>query len=193
MHDRGKSDGPVVPAKLPNNAARAVAEAVEGRGPAKGNTAGETRSGHRAGEDAPSELDRVRRVAQRDREARFTALLHHVSLDRLRAAYGALSPRAAAGVDGVTWEAYGRDLEANLRDLHGRLHRGAYRARPSRRAYIPKTDGRLRPLGIAALEDKVVQRAVVEVLNAIYEADFLGARARARAKMLCTTFGCAQL
>jgi group II intron reverse transcriptase/maturase len=113
-------------------------------------------------------------VAQKDREARFTALLHHVSLDRLRAAYGALSPRAAAGVDGVTWEAYGRDLEANLRDLHGRLHRGAYRARPSRRAYIPKTDGRLRPLGIAALEDKVVQRAVVEVLNAVYEADFLG-------------------
>jgi retron-type reverse transcriptase len=108
----------------------------------------------------------VRRAAQKDTEARFTALLHHVDLDRLRAAYRALSPRAAAGVDGVTWQSYGQDLEANLRDLHARLHRGAYRARPSLRAYIPKADGRLRPLGIAALEDKIVQRAVVEVLNA---------------------------
>jgi group II intron reverse transcriptase/maturase len=116
----------------------------------------------------------VRRAAQKDKDARFTALLHHVDLDRLRAAYRALSPRAAAGVDGVTWQSYGQDLEANLRDLHARLHRGAYRARPSRRAYIPKADGRLRPLGIAALEDKVLQRAVVEVLNAIYEVDFLG-------------------
>jgi len=116
----------------------------------------------------------VRRAAQKDKEARFTALLHHVDLDRLRAAYRALSPKAAAGVDGVTWQSYGQDLEANLRDLHARLHRGAYRARPSRRAYIPKADGRLRPLGIAALEDKIVQRAVVEILNAVYEVDFLG-------------------
>jgi group II intron reverse transcriptase/maturase len=119
-------------------------------------------------------LDRVREVARRDKEARFTALLHHVDLNRLRAAYWAISPKAAAGVDGVTWDSYGQDLEANLRDLHGRVHGGRYRARPSRRAYIPKADGRLRPLGIAALEDKIVQRAVVEVLNAVYEADFLG-------------------
>jgi RNA-directed DNA polymerase len=174
MHERGKSDGPVVPAKPPNKAASAVAEAVEGRGPAKGNAASETRPGRRAGQGAPSELDRVRQVALRDREARFTALLHHVSIDRLRAAYLALSPQAAAGVDGVTWRAYGWDLERNLRDLHGRVQRGGYRPRPSRRAYIPKADGRLRPLGIAALEDKLLQRAVVEVLGAIYEADFLG-------------------
>jgi group II intron reverse transcriptase/maturase len=116
----------------------------------------------------------VRGVARRDKEARFTALLHHVDLDRLVAAYWAISPKAAAGVDGVRWESYGRDLEANLRNLHERVHSGQYRARPSRRAYIPKADGRLRPLGIAALEDKILQRAVVEVLNAVYEADFLG-------------------
>ncbi|MCA1678839.1 MAG: group II intron reverse transcriptase/maturase, partial [Actinobacteria bacterium] len=136
--------------------------------------ASKTRPGLRAGMSAPSALDRVRRVAQNDREARFTALLHHVDVDRLRVAYGALNPRAATGVDGVTWRAYGQDLEDNLRELHGRVHRGSYRPRPSRRAYIPKADGRLRPLGIAALEDKILQRAVVEVLNAIYETDFVG-------------------
>jgi len=174
MHDRGRSDSPIVPAKPSNKAARAAAEAVEGRGLAKGSTASKTRPGHRAGQDASSALDRVRRLAVQDKEARFTALLHHLSVERLRAAYLACRPQAAAGVDGVTWEAYGEDLEANLQGLHGRLHRGAYRAKPSRRAYIPKADGRLRPLGIAALEDKIVQRAVVEVLNAIYEADFLG-------------------
>jgi RNA-directed DNA polymerase len=174
MHERGKSDSPVVPAKSPNKVASAAAEAVEGRGLAKGNAASGTRPGRRAGVSAPSELDRVRRVAAKDKEARFTALLHHVSLQRLRAAYEALSPKAAAGVDGVTWLDYGQDLEANLRDLHGRVQRGSYRARPSRRAYIPKADGRLRPLGIAALEDKILQRAVVEVLAAVYETDFLG-------------------
>jgi group II intron reverse transcriptase/maturase len=113
-------------------------------------------------------------VAVGDRQARFTALLHHVDVDRLRAAYRAIRPQAAPGVDGVRWAAYGQDLEDNLRELHQRLHSGRYRARPSRRAYIPKADGRLRPLGIAALEDKIVQRAVVEVLNAVYEADFRG-------------------
>jgi group II intron reverse transcriptase/maturase len=122
----------------------------------------------------PNGLDRVRRIAATDKEARFTALMHHVSLDRLRQAYWAIRPQAAPGVDGVTWDAYGRDLEAKLRDLHTRIHSGSYRARPSRRVYIPKADGRLRPLGIAALEDKIAQRAVVEVLNAIYEVDFAG-------------------
>jgi RNA-directed DNA polymerase len=174
MNERGKSDGPVVPAKRPNTAGQPAAEAVEGRGPAKGNAVGKTRSGRRAGHGAPSALDRVREVARRDRDARFTALLHHVDRDRLRAAYLALSPKAAAGVDGVTWEAYGQRLEGNLQDLHGRLHRGAFRARPSRRVEIPKAGGGRRPLGIAALEDKIVQRAVVEVLGAIYEQDFLG-------------------
>lgn len=174
MNERGRSDSPVVPAKPPNNAGRPVAEAVEGRGLAEGNVASKTRPGHRAGQDASSALDRVRQAARQDKKARFTALLHHVDVDRLRAAYRAINPKAAVGVDEVTWQDYGWDLEANLEDLHGRVHRGSYRAKPSRRTYIPKTDGRLRPLGIAALEDKIVQRAVVEVLNAIYETDFVG-------------------
>ena len=174
MNERGKSDSPVVPAKLPNKAACAAAEVVEERGLAKGNTTRPTRPGHRAGPGVPRGLDRVREVARRDKEARFTALLHHVDLAGLRAAYWAIRPTAAPGVDGVTWDAYGQDVEANLRDLLARVHSGAYRARPSRRAYIPKADGRQRPLGIASLEDKILQRAVVEVLNAIYEVDFLG-------------------
>ena len=174
MYDREKSDGLVVPVKLSNNAQGGAAEAVEGSGPAKGNMAGETRPGLGAGQGAPSELGRVRRVAATDKEARFTALLHHVDVERLRMAYFALRPKAAPGVDGVTWADYGLELEENLRDLHARVHRGAYRARPSRRVYIPKPDGRQRPLGITALEDKILQRAVVEVLNAIYETDFLG-------------------
>ena len=147
---------------------------MEERGSTKGNTASKTRPGHRAGPGAPSALDRVRQVAVRDKEARFTALLHHVDVDRLRDAYRAINPNAAPGVDTVTWAAYGQDLEDNLRGLHERLHAGRYRARPTRRVYIPKADGRLRPLGIAALEDKILQRAVVEVLNAVYEADFRG-------------------
>jgi len=116
----------------------------------------------------------VREVAVRDKEARFTALLHHVTVSRLRWACWALSPEAAPGTDGVTWAAWGLDLEVNLRDLHERVQQGRYRASPVRRVYIPKADGRLRPLGIAALEDKVARRAVAGVLNAIYETDFLG-------------------
>ena len=148
--------------------------AGEERKRAKGNTDGETRPGRSAGPGVPGELDRVREVAVRDKEARFTALLHHVTISRLRWAYWAISSKAAPGTDGVTWGAYGLDLEANLRDLHERVRQGRYRASPSRRACIPKADGRLRPLGIATLEDKIVQRAVVEVVNAVYEADFLG-------------------
>lgn len=174
MNEGGKSDDLVVPAKPPNNAASAVAEVVEERRSAKGNTASKTRPGHRAGPGAPSALDRVRQVARQDKEARFTNLLHHVDVDRLRAAYRAIRPQAAPGVDGVTWAAYGQELDANLVDLHRRVHSGSYRAKPSRRVYIPKADGRLRPLGIAALEDKIVQRAVVEVLGAVYEVDFRG-------------------
>ena len=174
MNDRGKSDSPVVPAKPPNKPAVAGAEVVEGRGLPEGNTASKTRPGLRAGQGALSALARVRRIAKEDKDAKFTALLHHVDVDRLRAAYFALRPKAAPGVDGVTWHEYGLDLEANLRDLHRRVHCGSYRAKPVRRAYIPKRDGRLRPLGVAALEDKILQRAVVEVLNSIYEADFVG-------------------
>jgi len=174
MHDRGKSDGRVVPEKPPNKPGQPGAEVVEERRPAKGNAGSETRPGHRAGLSVSSELDRVRQVARRDKDVRFTALLHHVTVERLEVAYRAIRPGAAPGVDGVTWRGYGQDLEENLRDLHARVHGGAYRARPSRRAYIPKLDGRPRPLGVAALEDKILQRAVAEVLNAIYEVDFLG-------------------
>ncbi len=165
----GKSDRPVLPAKPPNKPALAGAEVAEGRGLPEGNTASETRAGHSAGMGVSSELDRVRQAARKDRDARFTALLHHVGVDRLREAYRAISSNAAAGVDGVTWRDYGMDLEDNLGDLHDRVQRGAYRASPVRRALIPKPDGRLRPLGVATLGDKIVQRAVVEVLNAIYE------------------------
>src|SRR5215213_10150589 len=174
MNECGRSDGRVVPVRPANKAAGAAAESVEERRPAEGNTASKTRPGHSAGPGAPSALDRVREVARRDKDARFTALLHHVNVDRLREAYWAIRPQAAPGVDGVTWAAWGQKLEARLADLHDRVHAGRYRARPSRRAYIPKADGRSRPLGIATLEDKIVQRAVVEVCNAVYEADFLG-------------------
>jgi RNA-directed DNA polymerase len=174
MNDDGQSDGPVVPAKPANKAASAAAELVEERGPAKGNTDSPARSGHSAGLRVPVGLDRVRQVAVKDKEVRFTALLHHVTVELLGEGFKALRRDAAPGVDGTTWEAYGQNLETNLHDLHGRLHRGAYRAKPSRRVYIPKADGRQRPLGVASLEDKVVQWALVAVLNAIYEPDFIG-------------------
>jgi hypothetical protein len=148
MDDRGKSDDLVLPAKLPNNALGGAAEVVEGRGSPEGNAASSTHSGLSAGQSAPSGLDRVRQLARQDKDVRFTALLHHVDVDRLRAAYFALRPKAAPGVDGVTWGEYGLELEDNLRDLHARVHRGSYRAKPSRRTYMPKPDGRLRPLGI---------------------------------------------
>jgi group II intron reverse transcriptase/maturase len=175
MNDPGQSDRPVVPAKSPNNAGASAAEGMEGRGLAKGNPSQQPapRTQSRAG--APSALARVREVAERDRKGRFTALLHHVyNVDHLRAAYFALKRDAAPGIDGETWQHYGEALEENLRDLSGRLARGAYRARPVKRAYLAKADGRQRPLGIPTLEDKIVQRTTVEVLNAIYETDFLG-------------------
>ncbi len=172
MHEDGKSDSPVLPTKPSNKAV--AAEMAEGRGLTKGNTARTTGSGLRAGMRVSQGLDRVRQAAERDKEARFTALLHHVDIDCLRSAFWAINPKAAAGVDGVTWEAYGESLEANLQDLHRRLHSGAYRAKPVRRTYIPKADGRQRPLGIASLEDKIVQGALVKVLNCIYEVGFLG-------------------
>ena len=121
------------------------------------------------------ELERVRQVASRDRKKQFTTLLHHVyRLDTLRRAYFGLKHAAAPGVDGVTWQQYGEHLEDNLRELASRLQRGVYRAKPTRRSYIAKADGRQRPLGVTALEDKIVQAALVEVLNAVYEVDFLG-------------------
>jgi group II intron reverse transcriptase/maturase len=175
MNGKGKSDRSIVPTKRPNKAATAAAEGVEGRDLTKGNADEQNadRAQHRI-KAAPSALDRVRERARQDKEATFTALLHHVTIDRLREAYRRLRRDAAPGVDGVTWEQYGMKLEDNLLALHARLHRGAYRAKPSRRTYIAKADGRQRPLGIASVEDKVVQRAVVEVMNAIYEEDFVG-------------------
>ena len=174
MNGRGESDRSVVPAKPSNKGAPAPAEAVEGRDLAKGNMSQQNASRTQSRTSAPSALARVRQAARRDKEAKFTTLFHHLTLDRLRNSFRQLKKKAAAGVDGVTWEQYDGALEENLRGLHDRLHRGAYRARPSRRVYIPKADGRRRPLGIASLEDKIVQRAVVEVLQAVYEEDFLG-------------------
>ena len=160
------------PATRPPNKPVGV-EAVEGRGSVEGNAVSDTRSGLGAGQGVSTNLAGVRAKA-RDRQVRFTALLHHVTVERLEFAYRALRPNAAAGVDGVTWDEYGQNLQANLADLHARVMRGAFRAVPVRRVFIPKPDGRLRPLGVTSLEDKIVQRALVEVLNAIYERDFLG-------------------
>jgi group II intron reverse transcriptase/maturase len=174
MNERDESDSSVVPQKRANNAASAVAESVEGRGLAKGNPREQNGSRTQGRNDATNALERIREAAKRDRKLKFTALLHHVyDIDRLRVAYGALKPSASAGVDGVTWHGYGQDLEKHLRDLSERLKRGAYRAQPVRRAYIPKADGQQRPIGVPTLEDKIVQRAVTEVLSAIYEQDFV--------------------
>ena len=175
MNGQGKSDRPEVPEKSPNNAGQPGAEGMEGRGLAKGNLPQQNASRTPSRTDAPSALERVRQAAKGDKKLRFTALLHHIySLEMLRGAYFSLKKEAAAGVDGETWRHYGESLEDNLRDLSERLKRGAYRAKPVRRVYIPKADGRQRPLGVTALEDKIAQRATVEVLNAIYETDFRG-------------------
>ena len=175
MHGGGKSDRPIVPGKPPNKAEGPGTEAVEGRGRAKGNSREQNALRTQSREGALSALERVREAAREDRRQRFTALLHHVyDPERLRQAYSALKRNAAAGVDGQTWWSYRQALGGNLRDLSLRLKRGAYRAKPVRRAFIPKANGRLRSLGVPALEDKIVQRAVVQVLNAIYETDFLG-------------------
>jgi RNA-directed DNA polymerase len=175
MNEHDESDSSVVPEKQANKAAQAVAESVEGRGLAKGNPQEHNESRTPSRNDSHSALERIREAARRDKRLRFTALLHHVyDVERLKAAYGSVSRTASAGVDGVTWEQYGQDLESNLRGLSERLKRGAYRARPARRVRIPKPDGRERLLGVPALEDKIVQRATSEVLEAIYEQDFLG-------------------
>src|SRR4051794_28219148 len=160
--------------KPPNEARTGAEEAGEPRAGAKGKA--DQQSTRRAlnRESVSQALDRLRQAARQRKKERFTALLHHINLDLLRMAFLDLKRTAAPGVDGLTWQDYEADLEPRLRDLHDRVHRGAYRALPSRRRYIPKADGRARPLAIAALEDKIVQRATVAVLNAIYEEDFLG-------------------
>src|SRR5580692_10107969 len=173
MYGHGESHSGVVPTKRSNAGQGGPKEIVEGRPLTKENA--EEPNPHRmqGRESGSNGLDRVRQAAQRDKQLRFTALLHHVTIDLLRSSYYDLKRHAAAGVDGVTWQAYGDELEERLADLHGRIHRGAYRAKPSRRVWIDKDDGRKRPLGIAALEDKIVQSAVVQVLNSIWEEDFL--------------------
>jgi len=170
-----ESDGCVVPAKCPNKGgSHTPAEGMEGRRPTKENTGQAAAFQMQSWEDASAGLNRVREAAKRDKRLRFTALLHHVSVALLRNSFYALKRGAAPGVDGLTWQEYESDLDKRLTDLHSRVHRGTYRALPSKRAYIPKPDGRQRPLGIAALEDKIVQQAVGTVLNQIYEEDFLG-------------------
>jgi len=175
MNEPKKSDPAIVATKPTNKAgAITVAELVERRAGAEGNANQQSTHRTQCRERVTQALGRVRQAAKARRKERFTALLHHVNIDLLRLSFYALKRNAAPGVDGVMWQDYESDLESNLQDLHSRVHRGAYRAKPSRRKYIPKPDGRQRPLGIAALEDKVLQRAVVAVLNAIYEEDFLG-------------------
>jgi RNA-directed DNA polymerase len=174
MHGREKSDLAIVAMKRPNNAGQPAAEAVEPRAGTKGNADQQSTLRAQNREGVTQALGRVRQAARQRRQEKFTALLHHVSVETLSVAFYALKRRAAPGVDGVTWQDYEADLERKLVDLHSRIHRGAYRPQPSRRTYIPKADGKQRPLAIAALEDKIVQGATVMVLNAIYEEDFLG-------------------
>src|SRR4030081_530981 len=174
MHGREKSDSAIVAVKPTNKAVPTAAEPEEPRAGTKGNARQQSPHGTQGRERVAQRLERVRQAARQRKKERFTALLHHISIDCLRMAFFALKRDAASGVDGVTWQTYEADLDRNLTDLHERVHRGAYRALPSRRTYIPKADGRQRPLAVAALEDKIVQRATATVLNQIYEEDFLG-------------------
>jgi group II intron reverse transcriptase/maturase len=174
MHDQEKSDSGIVAGKPTNKAGRPAAESVEPRPETEGNADQQSTLRTQGRERVTQALDRVRQAAKQRKKEKFTALLHHTTVDTLRVAYYALKRKAAPGVDGVTWEDYEADLEPRLADLHGRVHRGAYRPQPSRRTYIPKADGKQRPLAIAALEDKIVQGATAMVLNAIYEEEFLG-------------------
>jgi RNA-directed DNA polymerase len=174
MHAGGESDGCVIPSKRPNKGGQPPAEGAEGRQPTKENIGRATAPRTQSRISELSDLPGVRKAARKDKRTRFTALLHHVTVNLLRDSYYALKREAAPGVDGVSWQGYETDLDEKLADLHSRIHRGTYRAQPSRRAYVPKADGRQRPLGIAALEDKIVQQALVTVLNQIYEEDFLG-------------------
>ena len=174
MHERGKSDAAVVAMKPANEAAQAAEERVERRAVTKGNADQQSTFRTPSRTDVTQALDRIGRTAKERKKEKFTALLHHISPELLEAEFFALKRNAAAGADGVTWRNYEQNLKVNLEDLHARVHRGAYRPQPSRRVYIPKADGQRRPLAIAAIEDKIVQRAVATVLNGIYEEDFLG-------------------
>src|SRR5260370_30050814 len=172
---RGKSDRAVVREKSPNKAGQRVAEGMEGSGLAKGNLPQQNASRTPSRMDAPSALERVRQAAGKDKKLRFTALLHHIyNLETLRMAYFRLKREAAPGMDGEPWRHYGEELERNLQDLSARLKRGAYRAKPVRRVYMAKSDGRQRPLGRPVLEDKIVQRGTLEAINCVCETDVHG-------------------
>jgi len=174
MHGREKSESAIVAMKSANKVGRPAAELMEPRADAKGNASQQRTRRAQDRESVSQALERIRNAARQRKKERFTALYHHLSQETLRTAFFALRREAAPGVDGLTWQDYEADLDRRIEDLHARVHRGAYRALPSRRRYIPKPDGRQRPLAITALEDKIVQRATVAVLNAIYEEDFLG-------------------
>ena len=174
MHEGGTSDEAVVAMKPVNEAAPAAEELVERRAATKGNVDQQSTSRTPSRTNVTQALDRIRRTAKERKKEKFTALLHHISPELLEAEFFALKQNAAAGADGVTWRGYEQNLKVNLEELHARVHRGAYRPQPSRRVYIPKADGQRRPLAVAAIEDKIVQRAAAAVLNAIYEEDFLG-------------------
>ena len=169
-----KSDCAVVPVKQPNKEGKPYAEVVEGRAQTKENIVQSHMHPTQSGKRMSQGLHGVRKAARKGKQERFTALLHHLNVGFLRDSFYALKRQASPGVDGVRWQEYESGLEDRLVDLHSRVHRGAYRAQPSRRVYIPKADGRQRPLGVAALEDKIVQQAVVTILNQIYEVDFKG-------------------
>ena len=169
-----KSDLPEVAKKRANKAVSTAAESVERRGGAKENAELQNTVRTQSREAVSRAQVRIREAVTRNKQVKLTALLHHISIDVLRASFFGLKKTAAPGIDEMTWADYVKDLEANLADLNNRVHTGAYRALPSRRAYIPKADGRERPLGIASLEDKIVQAAVVAILTPIYEAEFLG-------------------
>jgi len=176
MHGQGQSDGPIVPRKRPNNVRPlGTAEGVEGEGPAEGKPSQQNAPRMQSRTSVSSALDRIRRAARENKGLRFTSLLHHVyGMRSLMEAFGLLKREASAGVDKVTWREYRKGVLGRLSSLMDRLKRGGYRAKPVRRVYIPKADGRQRPLGVPALEDKLVQLSAVRVLNAIYEEDFLG-------------------
>src|SRR6185295_18721901 len=170
MNGRRKSDSPVVATKPANKTGAPEAERVEQRGLAKGKPLGQNTNRAQDREVVQSALSRIRQAAVKDKKVKLTSLMHHIyNLSMLREAYYGLKRDAAPGVDGETWRLYGEKLESNLEGLSARLRRGAYRAKAVRRVYIAKADGRMRPLGVTALEDKIVQRATVEVMNAIYE------------------------
>jgi RNA-directed DNA polymerase len=174
MHEPEKSDSVVVAEKPTNKAERSAAEPVEPRAETKGNAGQQSTRRAQDRASVSQALERLRQAARQGKKERFTSLLHHVDRAMLRTAFYAMKRDAAPGVDGMTWETYEEDLDRRIEDLHARVKRGAYRALPSRRSYIPKEDGSKRPLAVAALEDKIVQRATAAVLSAIFEEDFLG-------------------